>query len=219
MPNRRFDWHEHIQDIEGEFWAARIALDRLKAQAASTPELFRKIGPTRPRLQDADRNLEGTYIVRLFAAFEAALRSYDRARHKDPTRETSASVLIDSTGMLLSVWTQTYFRSKACVAEFETFRRRGELSGAARILPVLYHGGDHFPDEARSIQAADFRNYAIAGDIPKYSALSAEFSSAVKRLAVDAARVIISAPPLDPTWPIVEPKEIQPRAQPAIPKL
>ncbi len=49
-------------------------------------------------LRRADRNLEGTYLVRLFAAFEAALRSYDRARHNDPTREENASVLIDTTG-------------------------------------------------------------------------------------------------------------------------
>jgi hypothetical protein len=28
MPNRRFDWHEHIKDIEGEYQAARVAVDR-----------------------------------------------------------------------------------------------------------------------------------------------------------------------------------------------
>ena len=37
-------------------------------------------------------------MFRLFAAFEAALRSYDRGRHGDPNREETASVLIDSTG-------------------------------------------------------------------------------------------------------------------------
>ncbi len=43
-------------------------------------------------------NFEGTYIVRLFATFEAALRSYDRANHNDPTRSTRASILIDTIG-------------------------------------------------------------------------------------------------------------------------
>jgi hypothetical protein len=94
MPHRRFDWHEHIKDIEGEYRAARIAVDRLKSQVASDPGLLRK--DDRARLRDADGNLEGTYLVRLFAAFEAALRSYDRASHKDPNRNVVVAVLIDS---------------------------------------------------------------------------------------------------------------------------
>jgi hypothetical protein len=98
MPNRRFDWHEHIKDVEGEYQAARIAVDRLKAEVVATPDLLKKDDPARPYIRDADRNLEGTYLVRLFAAFEAALRSYDRARHNDPTREEVASVLIDVIG-------------------------------------------------------------------------------------------------------------------------
>jgi len=96
MPNRRFDWHEHIKEIEGEYLAARIAVDRLTSQVAADPSQLGK--DDRARLRDADRNLEGTYLVRLFAAFEAALRSYDRARHNDPNREGVAAVLIDSIG-------------------------------------------------------------------------------------------------------------------------
>jgi hypothetical protein len=96
MPNRRFDWHEHIKDIEGEYHAARIAVDRLTAQVVANPSLLRK--DDRARLREVDRNLEGTYLVCLFAAFEAALRSYDRARHNDPNREGVAAELIDSIG-------------------------------------------------------------------------------------------------------------------------
>lgn len=98
MPNRRFDWHEHIKDIEGEFRAARIAVDRLKAEVVATPEILKGSDGTRAYLRDLDRNLEGTYLVRLFAAFEAALRSLDRSRHGDPNREVVASILIDTIG-------------------------------------------------------------------------------------------------------------------------
>ncbi|HJT36451.1 MAG TPA: hypothetical protein VJ783_30795 [Pirellulales bacterium] len=98
MPNRRFDWHEHIKDVEKEYHAVRAALDRLKDQLIATPEILTRDETTRTYLRRADRNLEGTYLVRLFAAFEAALRSYDRARHLDPTRDQPASVLIDATG-------------------------------------------------------------------------------------------------------------------------
>jgi hypothetical protein len=75
-------------------WSQLTAVERLKSQIVSDPSLLEK--DDRARLRDADRNLEGTYLVRLFAAFEAALRSYDRARHNDPTRDVVAAVLIDS---------------------------------------------------------------------------------------------------------------------------
>jgi hypothetical protein len=98
MPFRRFDWHEHIKDVEHEYRAARVAVDRLKAQVAATPDIIKKDDRTRAYLRDADKNLEGTYLVRLFAAFEAALRSFDRAKHGDPTRDEPASILIDTIG-------------------------------------------------------------------------------------------------------------------------
>lgn len=97
MPHRRFDWHEHIKEIEGEYQAARVAVDRLKHEVSVSPDLFIATNWTQAHLRNADANLEGTYLVRLFAAFEAALRSYDRARHHDPARTVDASILIDST--------------------------------------------------------------------------------------------------------------------------
>ena len=98
MPNRRFEWHEHIKSVEGEYQAARAAVDRLKAGLLAAPNSVQISDEARAHLREADRNLEGTYLVRLFAAFEAALRSYDRARYNDPTRDEKASVLIDMTG-------------------------------------------------------------------------------------------------------------------------
>jgi hypothetical protein len=98
MPYRRFEWHQPIKDVEGEHRLVRIALDRLKAEAGATPEALRHDDEARKLLRKADRSLEGTYLVRLFAAFEAALRSYDRARHNDPNRNEVASILIDTIG-------------------------------------------------------------------------------------------------------------------------
>jgi hypothetical protein len=96
MPNLRFDWHEHIKDVEREYRAARFAVDRLTAQIAVDPRLLLEDDTTRRDLRFASMNLEGTYLVRLFAAFEAALRSFDRARHNDPNRDVVAAVLIDA---------------------------------------------------------------------------------------------------------------------------
>ena len=95
MPSRRFDWHEHLKEVWGEYRSVRAAVDQLKVTVATRPDLFDKGSETRAYLRVADAHLEGTYIVRLFAAFEAALRSYDRARHDDPNRQTDASSMID----------------------------------------------------------------------------------------------------------------------------
>ncbi len=98
MSYRRFDWHEHIVEVWGEYKSARMAIDRLRTAVVAAPDLLKNDRVAREYLKRADRNLEGTYIVRLFAAFEAALRSYDRAKHNDPRRETMAANMIDEIG-------------------------------------------------------------------------------------------------------------------------
>jgi hypothetical protein len=98
MPNSRSDWHERVKAVEGEYKAVRFAVDRLRHLPIGHIENREMADELRKVLRNADRHLEGTYVVRLFAAFEAALRSYDRARHNDPTRNVAAAALIDSTG-------------------------------------------------------------------------------------------------------------------------
>ena len=98
MPNRRFDWHEHVKDVEREYRAARFAVDRLLIQARESPDTLSGHDETRAAIPDADRNLEGTYIVRLFAAFEAALRSYYMSAHKGADNIPNAATLINTTG-------------------------------------------------------------------------------------------------------------------------
>jgi hypothetical protein len=98
MPYRRFDWHERIVEVRGEYRSARAAVIRLKDAVAATPDLLKSDPVAREYLRAAHGNLEGTYIVRLFATFEAALRSYDRAKHNDLPRETKAAIMIDEIG-------------------------------------------------------------------------------------------------------------------------
>lgn len=97
MPHLRFDWHEHIKEVEAEYRAARFGMDQLKQELARDPGLLKRVD-SRADFRKADANLEGTYLVRIFAAFEAALRSYDRAKHQDPNRIIEAAVLIDTIG-------------------------------------------------------------------------------------------------------------------------
>ena len=62
MPYRRFDWHQHITEVWGEYRSVRAAVDRLKDSVARAPDLLIKDPVAREYLRDAHENLEGTYI-------------------------------------------------------------------------------------------------------------------------------------------------------------
>lgn len=100
MPYLLSEWRAHIQEVWGEFKAARLAVSRLKEQVNADANIVAGEHGVREHLSSADANLEGTYIVRIFAAFEAALRSYDRYHFDDPDRETRAATMIDQLGAL-----------------------------------------------------------------------------------------------------------------------
>ncbi len=66
MLYRQFDWHQHITEVWGEYKSARAAVDRLKAAVATTPDILKNDPVAREYLDDADKNLGGTYIVSLW---------------------------------------------------------------------------------------------------------------------------------------------------------
>ena len=72
---RRTDWLEQIRKVEREFLISREAVDQFLAALKSGTTTL----PSKTKQRDADAmsdNLEGTYLIRLFAAFESGLRSY-----------------------------------------------------------------------------------------------------------------------------------------------
>ncbi len=72
---RRDEWLERIKAVVREFLVARRAADLFATAAERDPSEL----PTGTKLRDAQAasaNLEGTYLLRLFAAFESGLRSY-----------------------------------------------------------------------------------------------------------------------------------------------
>ncbi len=86
MPAKQFAWLQRIKNVEREHAATRLATERLLQDAGTDPSVL-----TRDvRLRDVDHaaaNLEGTYIVRLFAEFETGLRLYwIGVRGSDPPR-------------------------------------------------------------------------------------------------------------------------------------
>jgi hypothetical protein len=95
MPHNRFDWHERIKAVEREYGSARIAIDRLSELVAIDPGVL-GVGP-RPRdLKSADENLEGTYLIRMFAEFETVVRSFWKTIR--PRARTQTEGLLDRVG-------------------------------------------------------------------------------------------------------------------------
>jgi hypothetical protein len=71
----RDEWLERIKAVWREYLVARRAVDDFVA----APERSQSALPPNTKLRDAQAmngNLEGTYLIRLFAAFESGLRSY-----------------------------------------------------------------------------------------------------------------------------------------------
>jgi hypothetical protein len=78
----RDEWQERIRAVEREYLAARKAVDDfIQALNRGTTKL-----PPNTKLRDVNAmsdNLEGTYLIRLFAAFESGLRSFWRTVKPD----------------------------------------------------------------------------------------------------------------------------------------
>ena len=70
----RLEWLLRMKEVEKEHTASKIAMDRFRSQAELDPTVLRGVGF--PDIGRASENLEGTYVIRLFAEFEAALRTY-----------------------------------------------------------------------------------------------------------------------------------------------
>jgi hypothetical protein len=95
MPHSRFDWHERIKSVELEHRSVRVAVDRLLEVASQDPGVL-GIG-LRPRnLNRADENLEATYLIRMFAEFETAIRSFWKTVR--PKARTQTEGLLDRVG-------------------------------------------------------------------------------------------------------------------------
>jgi hypothetical protein len=90
---------ERLDAVHREYLIAQLAVERLRLVVAQDPSVLQK---EKGRLGGADlracrRNLQHTYIIRLFAEFEAALRTYWRDVRKRRTWNTiPTEVLIQS---------------------------------------------------------------------------------------------------------------------------
>jgi len=108
---------------------------------------------------------------------------------------------------LVPVWSNMYFKSNWCIAEWRTFRlreSRKNLTQSGVICPVLFHGDPgKYPTEARVDPAlyCDMRNWNYfdeAKDMQDYSL----FRKEVRKLAAQLKERVNEAPQFVATWPI-----------------
>jgi hypothetical protein len=95
MPQRRSDWHERIKAVEREFACVRIAVSRLSEAASHDPRVLGETAKPRDILS-AEGNLSGTYLIRMFAEFETAIRSFWKMIR--PNARPTTEVLVNSVG-------------------------------------------------------------------------------------------------------------------------
>jgi cellulose biosynthesis protein BcsQ len=110
--------------------------------------------------------------------------------------------------LLLAIWSPQYFKSRWCLAEFETFRRRSQLVDRNLIVPLTVHNGELFPPEALAMQWADFKEFMIVGRaFNRMTERYVRFEEAVGNLCRQIKSQLNSVPAFNPKWPIIEPKD------------
>src|SRR5437868_3563304 len=83
MPHNS-EWQTSIKAVEREYLATRQAIDRFQEAAHRDPTILREDLRYREIVR-ASENLDGTFLIRLFAEFETGLRLYwDLVRGTNP---------------------------------------------------------------------------------------------------------------------------------------
>ena len=95
---------DRVTTAENEYHIASLALRRLREAVGADQAILRDEHLSAAHLLVCQRNLEPTYVVRLFAEFEASLRTYWRDFRKLGTWSTiGAETLIGSVAAYHSI--------------------------------------------------------------------------------------------------------------------
>lgn len=114
---------------------------------------------------------------------------------------------------LAAVWTPSYFRSDWCLAEWRTIAERERLVGlptpAGRpglVYPVVFSDGEHFPDDAKAIQARqNMHEFAYPYEQFRKTEKYLEFHDRMNEVATDLLHRLRGVPQWDSAWPVLPP--------------
>ena len=131
-----------------------------------------------------------------------------------PTRLSDA---LHKSCCLVSIWTPSYFRSKWCLAEWQTIAERERIEVASNVgnrlsltYPIVYSDGDSFPVEAKSVQGRlDMHDFAYPFEQFRRSEKYMAFFDRMHDVAESVAARINSVPAWNDNWPRL-PRAVEP---------
>lgn len=119
---------------------------------------------------------------------------------------------IKSSSLLLSIWSADYFRSKWCMAEWESFRERQKQLNLftddhtqGLVYPIRYSDGNYFHPEAQLVQCRkDFSKLNYPDEVFRSSPKYLEFDDLVRQMADDLVVRLDGIPAWRADFPIAE---------------
>lgn len=122
------------------------------------------------------------------------------------------------SGLLIMVCTADYFRSRWCMAEWQSFREREKLLGLftpanpqGLTYPVRYADGDYFHPDVKTAQCRfDFTSLNYPDDIFKNSPKYIDFDDLIQAMARELVPRLVALPHWRDNFPIVEPDPLPP---------
>lgn len=113
---------------------------------------------------------------------------------------------VKASKCLLCIWTPEYFRSKWCLSEWLSFEERIiylENTPQPIILPICFHDGEHYPEQAKQRQSFDVRNYSNTNNAFWETQKAIELEDRIKDLCRELAVAIRAVPDYNENFPII----------------
>lgn len=114
--------------------------------------------------------------------------------------------------IMVAIYTAPYFRSRWCMAEWQSMRDREAmlgLTGSERaqglVYPILVADSENFPPEARYRTWWDFKRWYRPDLVFQQTKRWLGFHQEVEKVAIDLARLLPQVPHWEPGWPIERP--------------
>jgi len=119
---------------------------------------------------------------------------------------------VASSRCLVCIWSPTYFQSSWCISEWRSFLAREQkigLESHGLVAPIRFHDGEHFPEEAKKVQYADFADFTSTSPAFWQTQRAVDCESLLKNFAPSVANLVKRVPPFQPDWPVVEAPAIE----------
>lgn len=144
MPHKRLAWAGRVKDAEREYKAVRIGLDWL---LDAHPDEIHDLAERREwddtaaaDLYAADRNLDATYLIRMYSVFERAVSSYWRTLPGNAGRSVEGDALLDEIRMDRRILDDVANKAQAVrIHRNHLVHRRIEDHAEAMVFPDARH--------------------------------------------------------------------------------